>query len=122
MSYKTIILLSLTIFLLTACGTVASIEEKNYPGGFYGATESEAKTARLAADLSDKGKPDPDWAGKILTVAVFSGGSKGGISGPLYFWRNEWEKSTGAKLIIIEIPFAEVREKTFTDFVTETGT
>jgi multiple sugar transport system substrate-binding protein len=89
---------------------------------FPGATEQEAETARQAADAADKGNPDPAWKGKTLTIGVYAGGAKGGISGPLYLWRNEFERLTGAKLEIIEIPFAELRAKIFTDFATATGT
>ncbi|MGQ9473388.1 MAG: hypothetical protein ACUVRN_05000, partial [Candidatus Caldatribacteriaceae bacterium] len=48
--------------------------------------------------------------------------SRGAISGPIYFWRPYFEKLTGATYDIVEIPFAELREKIFTDLMTGTGT
>jgi multiple sugar transport system substrate-binding protein len=88
------------------------------PGGFYGATEAEAKTAKVAFDAADKGKPDPAWKGQKFTIAVYSAGQRGAISGPLYFWRPKFEELTGATYDIVEIPFAELREKIYTDFTT----
>lgn len=61
------------------------------------------------------------FAGKNITVAVFGAGVKGPVSGPLYHWRAEWEKMTGAKLNIVEIPLPQLHEKIFTDLITGTG-
>lgn len=61
------------------------------------------------------------WKGKSLTVQVINSGPKGGISGPLYFWRDEWQKATGAKLVIAEFPFGQLHEKIFTDLTTGAG-
>lgn len=87
-------------------------------GGFFGATADEAKTAQVAFDAADKGKPDPAWKGQKFTIAVYSAGQRGAISGPLYFWRPKFEQLTGATYDIVEIPFAELREKIYTDFTT----
>ncbi len=87
-------------------------------GGFYGATADEAKTAQAAFDAADKGKPDPSWKGQKFTIAVYSAGQRGAISGPLYFWRPKFEELTGATYDIVEIPFAELREKIYSDFQT----
>ncbi len=89
--------------------------------GFPAANEKEAATAQAAFDAADKGKPDPAWRGEKFTVGVYSAGQRGAISGPLYFWRNKFEELTGATYDIVEIPFAELREKIFTDLQTGTG-
>jgi len=52
---------------------------------------------------------------------VYSAGQRGAISGPIYFWRNKFEELTGATYDIVEIPFAELREKIFTDLQTGAG-
>jgi len=90
--------------------------------GFPTEDENEAKTALAAFEAADKGNPDPAWKGQKFTIAVYSGGQRGPISGPLYFWRKKFEELTGATYDIVEIPFAELREKIFTDLQTATGT
>jgi multiple sugar transport system substrate-binding protein len=79
---------------------------------------NEAKTAQAAWDAVDKGQPDPAWAGQKFTIGVYSAGQRGAISGPTYFFRQKFEELTGATYDIVEIPFAEMREKIFTDFQT----
>jgi multiple sugar transport system substrate-binding protein len=86
--------------------------------GFPAANETEAKTAQAAFDAADKGQPDPAWKGKKFTIGVYSAGQRGAISGPTYFWRNKFEELTGATYDIVEIPYAELREKIYTDFQT----
>jgi len=86
--------------------------------GFPAIDENEAKTAQAAYEAADKGKPDPAWKGQKFTIAVYSAGQRGAISGPTYFWRGKFEELTGATYDIVEIPFAEMREKIFTDFQT----
>ena len=61
------------------------------------------------------------YAGKKITIGVFASGPKGAISGPLYHWRDEWQKRTGAELDIVEIPFGQLYEKIFTDLKTGAG-
>ena len=95
--------------------------EETFIEGFPTTDENEAKTAQAAFDAADKGKPDPAWAGKEFTIGVYSAGQRGAISGPLYFWRPKFEELTGATYDIVEIPFAELREKIFTDFQTGAG-
>jgi len=85
-------------------------------------SELELKTAEKAFEAADKGQPDPAWKGQKFTVGVYSAGPRGAISGPIYFWRPYFEKLTGATYDIVEIPFGELREKIFTDLMTETGT
>jgi len=62
-----------------------------------------------------------EFAGITINITVNQSGPKGGISGPLYEWRDVWEKMTGAKLNIIEIPYAEHYQKAMTDLMTGTG-
>jgi multiple sugar transport system substrate-binding protein len=90
--------------------------------GFPTTDENEAKTAQAAFEAADKGQPDPAWKGKKFTIGVYSAGQRGAVSGPLYFWRPKFEELTGATYDIVEIPFAELREKVFTDLSTGTGT
>jgi multiple sugar transport system substrate-binding protein len=89
--------------------------------GFPAANEKEAATALAAFEAADKGNPDPAWRGETFTVGVYSAGQRGAISGPMYFWRNKFEELTGATYDIVEIPFAELREKIFTDLQTGAG-
>ena len=87
-------------------------------GGFPTTIELEAETAQAAFDAADKGQPDPAWEGKSFTIGVYSAGQRGPVSGPVYFWRQKFEELTGATYEIVEIPFAELREKIYTDFLT----
>jgi multiple sugar transport system substrate-binding protein len=61
------------------------------------------------------------FQGQTVTVIVNAAGEKGPISGPLYEIREEFEKATGAKLNIVEVPFAEHFPKLMTDLTTGTG-
>ncbi len=96
--------------------------EQVFIEGFPTTDENEAKMALAAFEAADKGNPDPAWEGKSFTIGVYSAGQRGAISGPLYFWRPKFEELTGATYDIVEIPFAELREKIFTDLQTGTGT
>ncbi len=58
---------------------------------------------------------------QVVTVIVNTAGEKGPISGPFYEVRDEFEAATGAKLEIVEVPFAEHFPKLLTDMTTETG-
>ncbi len=84
-------------------------------------TQQEADLAQAAWDKADKGNPDPAWKGKNFTIGVYSAGQRGAISGPVYYWRNKFQELTGATYDIVEIPFAELREKIFTDLQTGSG-
>ena len=84
-------------------------------------TQQEADLAQTAWDKADKGNPDPAWKGKNFTIGVYSAGQRGAISGPVYYWRNKFQELTGATYDIVEIPFAELREKIFTDLQTGSG-
>jgi multiple sugar transport system substrate-binding protein len=61
------------------------------------------------------------FKGQTVTVIVNTAGEKGPISGPLYEVRDEFEKATGAKLDIVEVPFAEHFPKLIQDMTTGTG-
>ncbi len=61
------------------------------------------------------GKGKVPFAGKRIAVSVLNSGVKGTISGPLYRLRPAWEELTGAKLDIVEVPIAELLNKTITD-------
>jgi len=61
------------------------------------------------------------FKGQTVTVIVNTAGEKGPISGPLYEVRDEFEKATGAKLNIVESPFAEHFPKLIQDMSTGTG-
>jgi multiple sugar transport system substrate-binding protein len=118
----------LTVFLIVCAfmlaafgGGQASAAQGEMISGFPAANEQEAKLAQEAFDKADKGQPDPTWKGKKFTIGVYSAGQRGAISGPLYFWRNKFEELTGATYDIVEIPFAELREKIFTDLMTGAG-
>lgn len=102
--------------------TAEPAPEQAMISGFPTSDEAEARTAQAAFEAADKGDPDPAWEGQSITIGVYSAGQRGAISGPLYFWRSKFEELTGATYDIVEIPFAELREKIFTDLVTGTGT
>ena len=61
------------------------------------------------------------FKGKEISITVNTGGPKGGISGPLFEWRDAWEKLTGAKLNIVEIPIDEQFQKVMIDLQTGAG-
>ncbi len=98
--------------------TPAPTEAPKVINGWPAIDDAEAKTAQAAWDAADKGKPDPAWKGQKFTIGVYSAGQRGAISGPTYFFRQKFEELTGATYDIVEIPFAEMREKIFTDFQT----
>ena len=111
------------IAILVAVGSLiaAQMLSAQMISGFPAANEQEAATALAAFNKADKGRPDPAWRGQKFTIGVYSAGQRGAISGPLYFWRNKFEELTGASYDIVEIPFAELREKIFTDLQTGAG-
>ncbi len=56
--------------------------------------------------------------GKTITIGVLGQGSRGGISGTVYFWRNAFEAATGATLEIVEVPYNELGTTIPADFLT----
>jgi multiple sugar transport system substrate-binding protein len=107
--------------LVEVTPTPAPAPQQQLISGFPAANENEAKTAQAAFDAADKGQPDPAWKGTKFTIGVYSAGQRGAVSGPVYFWRGKFEELTGATYDIVEIPYAELREKIYTDFQTGTN-
>ncbi len=64
---------------------------------------------------------EADFSGVTITIAALNSGTTGAISGPLYLYREEWEKMTGGKVNVAEIPFAQLGTKTKLDFITGAG-
>jgi multiple sugar transport system substrate-binding protein len=56
--------------------------------------------------------------GKTLTFGVLGQGSRGGISGTIYFWRRAFEAATGATMEIVEIPYNQLGTTIPADFLT----
>jgi multiple sugar transport system substrate-binding protein len=56
------------------------------------------------------------FAGKTVTVAVGSFMSSG-----VTMFKDEWERETGAKLQVVEIPFGDLYQRLFTSFTTGAG-
>jgi multiple sugar transport system substrate-binding protein len=86
------------------------------------ANENERATAFQA--LLDANLPDATdrFAGQTLTVATLGQGARGGISGPLYFWRNAFQAVTGATLEIVEVPIGQLATVIPADFLTGQNT
>lgn len=97
---RKIIAVSLMVFLVLLVSIAyADITLTNASGESITFTDEEIGTIAASGE-----KP---FEGITITVTVNQGGPKGGISGPLYEWRDAWEQITGAKLNIVEIPYAE---------------
>jgi len=65
--------------------------------------------------------PAVTFEGVTVNVACMAGGPEGPHSSVLYYFKDEWERLTKAKLNVIEIPFGELHEKVLTDAVTGAG-
>jgi len=61
------------------------------------------------------------FRGVTIKVATLASGTKGPISGALYYVRDRWEAVSGAKLDIIELPFSDLPVKIMADLTTGTG-
>jgi multiple sugar transport system substrate-binding protein len=72
--------------------------------------------ALLAAGLPDG---TALGAGQTMTFGVLGQGSRGGISGTIYFWRNVFEAATGAEMEIVEVPYNELGTTIPADFRTQ---
>ncbi|MDZ4768292.1 MAG: extracellular solute-binding protein [Chloroflexota bacterium] len=96
--------------------------EELFPIPGIAANEQEQRLAFEA--LMAAGLPDGTafGAGQTITFGVLGQGSRGGISGTIYFWRNAFEAATGATLEIIEIPYNELGTTIPADFLTEQNT
>ena len=68
----------------------------------------------LAADKEGTAKPgEKPFAGQTVTVAVGSFMSSG-----VTMFKDEWERGSGAKLRVVEIPFGDLYQRLFTSFTT----
>ena len=75
------------------------------------ATESAARVSAPAT--AEATKP---FAGQTVTVAVGSFMSSG-----VNMFKDEWEKRTGARLQVVEIPFGDLYQRLFASFTTGAG-
>ncbi len=71
--------------------------------------------ALLAANLPDG---HAFGEGQQFTFGVLGQGSRGGISGTIYFWRNAFEAATGAEMEIVEVPYNQLGTTIPADFLT----
>ncbi|MCS6849503.1 MAG: extracellular solute-binding protein [Anaerolineae bacterium] len=117
-----------TVTVITACAVqpgqqpVAPAQPTPTP---LGQEENVAQTVK-AGELKPPVVAQPcgdncPYKDQTVTVIVNAAGEKGPISGPLYEIREEFEQATGAKLNIVEVPFAEHFPKLLTDFTTGSG-
>ena len=80
---------------------------------------SKKKTPAKGEEKAIKGPVD--YSGITVTVATLAGGTDGAVSGGLYYFRDAWEKETGGKVNISEIPFGQMATKIKTDLITGAG-
>jgi multiple sugar transport system substrate-binding protein len=59
--------------------------------------------------------------GTNITIAVLAAGTRGVISGPIYYMRDSWSAMTGATVTAVDIAFSDLFTKFFTDVVTGAG-
>ena len=76
--------------------------EDLFPNAIDDQERQSAYDALIAANLPDA---RDRYEGETLTIGVLASGTRGVISGPVYYWREAFEAITGAELEIIEIPF-----------------
>ena len=126
-----LILSILTVFsmVLAACAPAATAPAGEQAAGAQPAATSQGDVA-LAVKAGELVPPivatpcapgSCPYEGQTVSVIVNTAGEKGPISGPFYEVRDEFEKATGAKLNIVETPFAEHFPKLLTDLTTGTG-
>jgi multiple sugar transport system substrate-binding protein len=108
MQHKRFVLLAVLMVFLFLSGFA-------FAGGDKGAPEMEAEEEAPMVE------GEADFTGVTITIAALNSGTTGGISGPLYLHREEWEKLTGGKVNVAEIPFAQLGTKTKLDFITGAG-
>lgn len=118
----TISFLLLTVFLLSSVSVLAQDDpfagmtaEQLFPNAINDVERESAYAALMAANLPDARDM---FAGQTLTIGVLGSGARGVISGAPYFWRQAFEAVTGARLEIVEIPFAQMLTTLTTDFAT----
>jgi len=66
-------------------------------------------------------KGSVDFSGASITIATLAGGTDGAVSGGLYYYRDAWEKETGGKVNIAEVPFGQMATKIKIDLITGAG-
>jgi multiple sugar transport system substrate-binding protein len=93
--------------------------EDLFPGAINEQETTTAYDALMASNLPDA---TDRFAGQTVTVGVLGSGARGGISGPFFFWREAFEKVTGATLEIVELPFGDFLTSTVADFATGQNT
>jgi len=64
---------------------------------------------------------DRNYKGITIRITVNQAGKEGAISGPLYKAAEIWEKETGGKVEIIEIPFTQHYSKMMEDLISGAG-
>lgn len=127
--WKSFTLLAVSTLVISACAMPAAAPQQSGSAAPtstpLGQEENVAQTVK-AGDLKPPivAKPCGDncpFKGQTVTVIVNAAGEKGPISGPFYEVREEFEQATGAKLNIVEVPFAEHFPKLMTDLTTGSG-
>ena len=124
-------ILTLLVVAALAVSVFARYQPVHAQDTFFGKTAAElfpdspeaeraaAFKALLAANIPDG---HALGEGKTITVATLGQGSRGGISGTVYFWRPAFEAATGAKMEIVEVPFGQLATTIPADFLTEQHT
>lgn len=121
-------ILVIASMVLSACAAPAA-PAAEAPAGEVGPVveEGQAATVVEAGELTPPVVAQPCegdacfCVDKTVSVIVNTAGEKGPISGPFYEVRDEFEAATGAKLEVVEVPFAEHFPKLITDLTTGTG-
>jgi multiple sugar transport system substrate-binding protein len=114
--------LLLVAFLLVACGGGEQQTGQKKSGVDEGAAAEAVKAGSYKAPkVAEPCGDDCPYEGDTVTVTVNTAGKEGPISGPLYEVREEFEAATGAKLEIVELPFAEHFPKLMNDLTSQTG-
>ncbi|NLX09660.1 MAG: extracellular solute-binding protein [Chloroflexi bacterium] len=93
--------------------------EDLFPNAIDDQERQSAYDALIAANLPDA---RDRYEGETLTIGVLASGTRGVISGPVYYWREAFEAITGAELEIIEIPFEQMLTTLTVDFSTGQNT
>jgi multiple sugar transport system substrate-binding protein len=112
---RVVLMLTVAVVSVMFIGTTTFAEVTVTSAGGDVITFTDEEIGTIAASGE---KP---FEGKEVSITVNTGGPKGGISGPLFEWREAWENLTGAKLNIVEIPIAEQFQKVMIDLQTGAG-
>ena len=112
---RVVSIVSVVLFSVFLFTTVSSADVTVTSAGGDVITFTDEEIGSIAA-----GGEQP-FKGQEITITDNNSGPKGGISGPLYEWRDAWEKMTGAKLTIVELPLDEQFQKVMIDLQTGAG-